>query len=282
MKQFLSKVKDLSKKAVEIKAAMQLVPPKVAEIREAVAATAGQLQQLRVDVQSSVVNLKANSEDHLSRAMQEINSSLDVFLEAGFELSGMDLEISPVQRLFVHFNRLEEVHPSRLRAVIANVQHRKTTQAILTSMLQGQEMADTVQLSELTKFDFRELIVSMGPIPSVRICWRPEETAEAEKVAQPAKTIPTSAPAAQTTQPAAPQSAFTQTSYFEKRTSQSLSLPAATTSATPPAEAFAPQPQPSRVRLPAAESSAAETTSTTTGSKQDPLARFKKMPDLSK
>jgi len=279
MKQFISKVKDLSQKAAEIKAAMQQVPPKVAEIREAVASTAGQLQQLRMDVQSTVANLKADSEQHLSQAMQEINSSLDVFLEAGFELGGMDLEISPVQRLLVHLNRLEEAHPSKLRSLITANQHRKITQALLTSILQAQEMADTVQLGELTKFDYSELIVSIGPIPSVRICWRSEE---AEEVAQPAKTIPAPAPAAPTAQPAAPQSAFTQSSYFEKRTSQSLPLPAATTAATPPVAAFAPQPQPIRVPLPVTESPAPETTSTTTASKQDPLARFKKMPDLSK
>src|SRR5688572_31944813 len=109
MKQFISNIKNLSQKAAEIKAAMQQVPPKVAEIREAVASTAGQLQQLRMDVQSTVTNLKADNEHHLSQAMQEINSNLDVFVEAGFELGGMDLELSPVQRLLVHLNRLEEV-----------------------------------------------------------------------------------------------------------------------------------------------------------------------------
>src|SRR5688572_11346535 len=125
MKQFISNIKNLSQKAAEIKAAMQQVPPKVAEIREAVASTAGQLQQLRMDVQSTVTNLKADNEQHLSQAMQEINSNVDVFVEAGFELGGMDLEISPVQRLLVHLNRLEEVHPSALRALISTNQQRR-------------------------------------------------------------------------------------------------------------------------------------------------------------
>jgi hypothetical protein len=278
MKQFISNIKNLSKKAAEIKAAMQQVPPKVAEIREAVTSTAGQLQQLRVDVQSTVTNLKADNEHHISQAMQEINSSLDVFIEAGFELAGMDLEISPVQRLLVHMKRLEEVHPSALRSLISANQHRRTTHALLTSMLQAQEMADTVQLSELTECVYRELIVSIGPIPSVRICWRPEETAEAEEVAQPAKTIPAPATVAQTTQPAMPPSMFAQSSYFEKRTPQPPPPPAATMAATPPMAAFARLPQPIRVPLPVVESPASETTSIAT----DPLARFKKMPDLSK
>lgn len=280
MKQFVSKVKNLSQKAAEIKAAIQQVPPKVAEIREAVAATAGQLQQLRVDVQSSVMDLKADNEHRISHAMQEINGSLDVFMEAGFELGGMDLEISPVQRLLVHLYRLEEVHPSKLRSIIAANQHRKTIQAILTSMLQAQEMADTMQLSEMTQFSYSELIVSIGPIPSVRICWRPEEAAEVEESARPATTIPVPPPIPQAA-PAAPQSAFTQSSYFEKRPAQSLPLPVPTTATTPSLAAFAPQP----VRVPAAadESVEPEAISPVVELKQeDPLARFKKMPDLSK
>lgn len=283
MKQFVSKVKNLSQKAAEIKAAIQQVPPKVAEIREAVAATAGQLQQLRVDVQSSVTDLKADNEHRISQAMQEINGSLDVFMEAGFELGGMDLEISPVQRLLVHLHRLEEVHPSKLRSIITANHHRKTIQAMLTAMLQAQEMADTMQLSDMTQFSYSELIVSLGPIPSVRICWRPEEAAEVEEAARPATTIPVPPPITQTAPvaPTLPQSAFTQSSYFEKRPAQSLPLHVPTTATTPPLAAFAPQPV--RVPSPAVESAEPEAISPAVELKQeDPLARFKKMPDLSK
>jgi hypothetical protein len=253
---------------------MQQVPPKVAEIREAVAATAGQLQQLRVDVQSSVANLKADSEDHLSHAMQEINGSLDVFLEAGFELGGMDLEISPVQRLLVHLYRLQEVHPSKLRAIIATLQNRKTTQAILTAMLQAQEMADTVQLSELTKFDYRELIVSIGPIPSVRICWSPEQAAEAQAVAPPDKTIPVPPPIASPIP--ATQSVFGQGSFFEKRTLQPAPVAAPATAVTPVIK-ISPV-----VSTPAEESHVTKAAHASPAEEHDPLARFKKMPDLFK
>ena len=71
MKQFISRVKNLSQKAAEIKAAMQQVPPKMAEIREMVTATTGQLQQLKSEIQYSVADLKADSEHHLSEALQE-------------------------------------------------------------------------------------------------------------------------------------------------------------------------------------------------------------------
>jgi chromosome segregation ATPase len=168
MKRFISKVQNLSQKAAEIKAAMQQVPPKVAEIREAVAATTGQLQQLKSEIHYSVADLKADNEDRLSEAMQEINASAAVFVQAGFILSGVDLEISPVQRMLVHLTKAEDVHASMLRSLVSANQHRRTTHAILSSLLQANQMADTVELGDLV---YDEVIVGVGPIPSVRLRW---------------------------------------------------------------------------------------------------------------
>jgi hypothetical protein len=273
MKQFFSKVKNLSQKAAELKAAMQQLPPKVAEVRQTIAATAGQLQQLRVDVQSTVADLKADNEQRISQAMLEINASLDVFLEAGFELSGVDLEISPVERLLIHLSKREDVHPSAIRSLISANQHRKTTHALLTALLQAHEMAETVELPEL---DYTELIVGIGPIPSVRICWRVEEAPEAHAVPTTAQTLqvppPIAAPAPATL------SAFGQSSFFEKLSSQPAPVAAKTT-----APIAAATKSPVAEAEPAEESRETETThGLPPAEKQDPLARFKKMPDLSK
>jgi hypothetical protein len=273
MKQFVSKVRNLSQKAAEIKAAMQQLPPKVAEVREAVAATAGQLQQLRMDVQSTVTGLQADSEQRLSQAMQEIHGSLDVFLEAGFELGGMDLELSPVQRLLVHLNKLEDVHPSIIRSLISANQHRKTTHALLTSLLQAQEMAATV---DLTNLNFTQLIVSIGPIPSVRICWRGEEAAEAKPAAEAVQTISVPPPVGASAP--APHTVFGQSSFFEKRSPQTSPTTAQTTAVTASAIKISPPPVTSAE---ASEVTEAAHASSPAG-KPDPLARFKKMPDLSK
>jgi hypothetical protein len=263
MKQFISNIKNLSQKATEIKAAIQQVPPKVAEIREAVAATTGQLQQLKSEIHYSVADLKADKEDHLSEALQEINSSADVFAKAGFLLSGVDLEISPVQRMLVHLAKVEDVHASVLRSLLQANQHRRTTRAILSSLLQAKQMAETVEFSDL---DYNEVVVGIGPIPSVRLCWRPAE-AKATASAQ-AAAIPMPSPMAGP--PAAPQSVFGQSSFFEKRPPP------------PPAAAEVSSPtvgsQPIVVSSPAATAVAPEATD----QNPDPLARFKRMPDLAK
>lgn len=264
MKQFISKVKNLSQKAAEIKAAMQQLPPKVAEVREAVAATTGQLQQLKSEIHYSVADLKADNEDRLSEALQEINTSADVFAKAGFLLRGMDLEISPVQRMLVHLNRVETVHASVLRSLASANQHRRATHAILSALLQANQMAETVELGDLI---YDEVIVGIGPIPSVRLCWRSEEVAAATVVPS-AATMPLSVAAT----PATSQSAFGQSSFFERRTPQPT--PMAASGAVPVVAASQPSPA---LAVPAEEIPHADSSS-----KTDPLARFKKMPDFTK
>lgn len=277
MKQFISKAKNLSQKAAEIKAAMQQLPPKVAEIREAVASTTGQLQQLRTEIQSSVTALKADNETRLSQVLQEINASLEVFLEAGYELSGVDMEISPVQRLMVHLRRLDDVHPSILRSLVSANPHRVTTNAILEALLQARQVTDKVQL---TRLNYSGLVVHVGPIPSVRLCWRAEEEAETEATEQPA--VAATAPA---TSPSP--SAFGESSFFERRMAQ-------TPASEPTVAEAAPPPPATRTRITLPTPSVAATTKTPLTPEvkpavspsarwtQDALARFKKMPDLSK
>jgi hypothetical protein len=267
MKQFISKVKNLSQKAVELKTAMQQLPPKVAEVREAVAATTGQLQQLKSEIQYSVADLKADDETRLTAALQEIDAAAEVFEKAGFILSGVDLEISPVQRMLVHLEKVEDVHTSILRSLQTANQHRKTTHAILSSLLQAKQMAETVTLTDLT---YAEVAVGVGPVPSVRLCWRAEELHAAKVTHPPAIPVTSSASPSST----APQSAFAQTSFFEKRTQP--------TPAAAPQLVAASVVQPITVHAPTAEAHKPEPTHEVTEARQDPLARFKKMPDLTK
>ena len=261
MKQFISNIKNLSQKAAEIKAAMQQVPPKVAEIREAVTATAGQLQQLKSEIQYSVADLKADQEDHLSEALQEINNSKEVFEKAGFVLDGVDLELSPVQRLLVHLLRVEDVHTSVLRSLVQSNQHRRTTRAVLSSLLQAKQMADTVEVGGLI---YNEVVVGIGPIPSVRLCWRSEQP-------EPAAVVHTAAPAISVTPAPAPApSPFGASSFFERREAKPAPV-AQPLTATVQSAPVIEQTSVTKVE-PVTETAVAS----------DPLARFKKMPDLAR
>jgi hypothetical protein len=265
MKQFMSKVRDLSQKAAEIKAAMQQVPPKVAEIREAVSATAGQLQQLKSQIEYSVADLRTNDENDLSAVLQEIGGSEEVLLKAGFALDGVDIELSPVQRLLVHLSKLEDEPAAVLRSLASSNQHRRSLHAILSALLQAQQMAETVELENLT---YCEVIIGVGPIPSVRLSWRPE--AVPVPVATALASAATPAPAAAPTV----QPAFGPGSFFEKRSATTEAAPAVVS--TMPAETV------SSIASHAATAVAAGApVEPATEVSTDPLARFKKMPNLS-
>jgi hypothetical protein len=277
MKNFVSRVKSFSQKAAELKAAIQQLPPKIVEAREAVTATTGQLHELKSQIQYSVSGLTKDDATGLSEALQEINASADIFEKAGYVLSRVDVELSPMQRLVVHLARVEEMSASTIRSLADHNKNRKTTHSILSSLLQAQQMANTVELDHMT---YSELIVSVGPVPSVRLCWHADEEVEhehghghhhAQAIPQPPP-LPSS-PATAT----APQSYFAQSSFFEKRPEQRPAPATYTTSEVPsPGVAqqhSAPVTEPAQPHHDEHVAPAA---------KEDPLARFKKMPNLTK
>ena len=264
MKKFVHKVQEIGNKAAQIKAAIESVPPRVAEVREAVAATAGQFQQLRSEVQSNVTNLRADSEEKLIETLKEIDASAGAFREAGYELYDVEMELGIPQRLIVHLEKFEDVAFHRLRSVAAANESKTATHAILSALLKAEEMAERVNLTNLT---YHKLMVYVGPLPVVRLCWC-SQTSEATPA--PAG-LPTPSPAAA----AAPSSSgftssmFGSGSFFEKRSpAVSTTIPSGEGAST--ASAITPS-------LAASGATAEQTTE-----QQDPLARFKKMPNLSK
>lgn len=263
MKNFINKVQDLGKKAAEIKQAIQSAPAKAAEVREALTMTAGELHQLRVDVQANLNGLRATGEDSLLKAMREINDNTYTFEEAGYELTGMDLDLNLNQRLAVSFRRFEDVPHIKLRSLVTK-ETRDTVKSILSGLLKAEEYAANV---EFTHLNYDGVIVHIGAIPLIRMCWRNDTLLQGQTIAPTPETLPT-APL-----PSAP----AVSSFFEQR--------------------FVPSPAPanSAVAQPAIVSG---NVNSPTASQRDSnpevkvvpvspwtadaLSRFKKMPDLSK
>ncbi|HKX62453.1 MAG TPA: hypothetical protein VJS65_11420 [Verrucomicrobiae bacterium] len=269
MKKFIHKIQDLGQKAAHLKQVVDAAPAKAAQIRESMLMTAGQLQQLRHDVQSTATGLRADNDDRLAQALREIDGSAETFLEAGYELTGVDLEASPTQRLIVHLEKLESVSESTLRTLLSANSGRQTVYALLAALAKADALSEKVTLSNLS---YRELIVHVGSTPTIRLCWRTEaheEDATAAHVAPHAAAhTPGIAPTAAAVVPP-PLPAFSQSSYFEHRTTP--------TPPTPPAPQSAPEVSTVSSSMPAPEAAPA-------GShwNQSALERFKKMPDVSK
>jgi hypothetical protein len=109
-------------------------------------------------------------------------------------------------------------------------------------------------------------VVGIGPIPSVRLCWRSEQ-AQPAPVIQTVPSIPVPAPLA-TSAPASPPSPFAASSFFERREAKPASIvqPVSATIQTAPV-------------IEQTVVAKAEPV-TEAAVSNDPLARFKKMPDL--
>lgn len=282
MNKALSRLKQLSQRAAELQAAIQRVPPKVAEVRETVAATTGQLMQLKGEFRQSVAGLRTESETGLSQAVQEINQSAEIFAQAGYLISGVDLELSPAQRVLVRLAKADEVPLAEISSLAAANRGRRTTHAILIALIQAEQMADSIRLPGL---EYHDLVVGVGMMPSVRMGWRDASVSQDALVsALKTATAPATpaTPAGSGTPMPAASSMFGAGSFFERRTAEPAPAATAPKPAAEPAAAettpvVAPTSKPSVLSpAPTAPKPAAP------GEHQDPLARFKRMPDLTR
>jgi hypothetical protein len=286
MKKFIHKIQDLSQKAAHLKQALEAAPGQAAQLRESVLMTAGQLQQLRQDVQSNVTGLRADNDARLAQALREIHDSARTFLEAGYALTGVDMDLSPVQRLIVHLEKLETISETTMRSLLSLNSSRPTVYAILASMAKADAVSEKMHVPHLA---YRKLVVHVGPTPSVRLCWRSDEVVEVveHEHAAPATAaaVRTPPPIPVTSTPAAAPSAFVQSSYFEQRSIGAIprSAPPATTvpeavvipPALGPASTGSSSPSYSRYGQPHEAPAGGDW-------KSSALDRFKKMPDGSK
>jgi hypothetical protein len=267
MRKFIQRVQDLSQKAAHLKQVVEAAPAQAAQLRDTVLMTAGQLQQMRQDVQSSVMGLRTDNEARLAQALQDINDHAGVFSDAGYELTGVDMELSPMHRLIVHLEKTGTADESAIRQLLAENSGNQTVYALLEALAKADAMSERVQLSHL---HYCGLIIHVGPTPSVRLCWAAEEIestgAPAAAPALEPALIPPPIPAE-----------FSQSSFFEPRSPAptariaSEPAPSAATSATP---------------APPAPSPVAKTAGLAAPSggdwKASALERFKRMPDVSK
>ena len=249
----ITRAQELGKKAAELSKAVHALPGKAAEIREAVTMTGGELKQLRTDVQTSLHALRADSEDRLLGAMRDINDHAQVFEEAGYDLSGIELDLVPTQRLSVRLDRFEEVPHATLRSLLSR-QTTDTMRSMLNGIIKAEETAANVELSHLT---YSGLIIHVGAIPMIRLCWRDAAAAPAP-AANPAIPAAAAFPASAPPAPA---------SMFDLRP-----LPSGTVRIESKPAPVVPEAG-SAVQAPALSGG---------GWSQDALARFKKMPGVSK
>ena len=262
MKKFITKVQDVRQKAAQIASVIESAPARAAELREAVLATAGQMHQMRRTVQDAATGWVAHDEGRLIAALHEIDERAETFRAAGYKLENVEMELAVPQRLIVHLEKVADVSFSTLRSLADANRDHPTTHAILSALLKAEDMSDKVALRNLS---YHQLTVYMGPVPTVRLCWCAPDTSVPPPIPVTPAVIATTVPAGISFG-----TLLGQSSFFEARPAVTPRIvvtptnPEAAVIASPTSGAHAPSVAPAST------------------AKEDPLARFKKMPDLSR
>lgn len=268
MKKFRKRYEDLRSKAEQFKQVLEAAPAKAAELRQVITRTVDEFQQLKDDFR---IGSAAFPE-----VLQQIAARSDALDGTGYSLNRVEMEMGVNARLIVHLNRDEETSAQTLEALRQQNQDNVVMRSLIAALIKAEEVAARVNLPGMT---YRALAVEVGMIPCVRLAWWSDALYAEEEAVQPpplpaASTAPAPAPQQQ---PAT--SFFGEGSFFERR--------------PPPAPAPAAEAKTSAEPAPGVPSSApaatsgeaakpAEPAASTGDWRQDALARFKKMPDLSR
>lgn len=293
MKKFFDKIQDLGQKAGQFRSVLESAPDKAARLRDAVMMTAGQLTTMRKDVQATMAGLRAEDEHRLTSAMNDVHEGLDQIRAAGYELVGVEMELDPVQRLILLLEKFEDVSAHELQHLLTANAHRKTLHGVLASLIKAEEFADQFDVGEL---EYRQLRVSVGPIPSVRLVWKEERRVTPPPLITPppVQVEPIEAEPTKPVETGGSGSPFfgTQT-YFEPRAKDEPPVTAGRTETAPPEApntAVTPAVTLAAPSPPVSPLVSSEHSSIEVESKPEPepgaawrssaLDRFKKMPDL--
>ncbi len=272
----LSTIQNLGDRVIRLREAIHAAPQRAARVREAVVVTADQLRQVRSEVQAGISELRADGEGRVVGAMREIGDNEGVLLEAGFALTGMDMELGSGSRLIVHMEKIADIGIERLRKLAEAHPDRAILRGLLNALLQAEQLAARVQVPNL---EYRTLSVFMGPAPSMRVGWRLVDSPEPEA---PRGDLPprlgTQAAASETGSAAGEASTakLGPIGTLFERPFVIGSAGTATPAATPPAthaHAASPRPEPESALNPGK-------TGSTGDWRKDALDRFKRMPDL--
>ncbi|MFN0068264.1 MAG: hypothetical protein ACKVYV_11570 [Limisphaerales bacterium] len=256
MEKLLRKIQEIGQQAAKVQQAVKAAPGKAAELRQSVAGVVGQAIQIHADLRTALGRLKQGGEDTLVEALRELDEGAEIFARAGWRLDGVDLDLGLMPRLLIRVGRAEEVAESGFESALGEAEGRPTVQAVLQALHAADKITAGPRLQHLEP---GEVTVHVGPEPVVRVGWRRPA---------PARATDRTAPGAEPAPAAAPTSLFGSGSYFERRSGP----PEAARAVTPPTAAPAIVPQ---VTAKAAPAPADE-------DRHDPLARFKKMPDLTR
>ena len=189
---------------------------KAEEIRAMIEEGAETIRDIRADVEGTVENLKADSEEKMMESLEKIQDSERVFKEAGYLLSAIELEMGFNPKVVAVLKRESEIGSRKKERLLKQHEDNKVLSTVLTSLFKAEALEDKVHLRRLT---FSEVHIEMGLVPAVHVLWEDK----AASGISTASTLPIE-------ESPSSRSSFTSNSSFTSSRSSFVSQPSAFTS----------------------------------------------------
>ena len=141
---------------------------KAEKIRTTIEEGTTTLRELRSEVEGTVNQLKADSEEKLMDTVTEIQESVDVFEEAGYELVGLRLEMGFNPKVVPKIKRVLEISDRNFEKLIKEYEDREVVSALLRSIRKVEQLEDKVKIPNL---EYDTVEIEVGVVPAVHITW---------------------------------------------------------------------------------------------------------------
>jgi len=152
-----------------LKSRVEHYKTKAEEIRAMVEEGAETIREIRSDVESTVDDLKADSEEKMMESLENIQDAERVFKEAGYQLHAVKLEMGFNPKVVSVLRRESEISASKQERLLKQHADNKLLSTMLKSLFKAEALEDKVHLRRLT---FHEVHIEVGVVPAVHVLWQ--------------------------------------------------------------------------------------------------------------
>jgi|TARA_B100000959_G_scaffold287015_1_gene368651 hypothetical protein len=141
---------------------------KAEEIQALIQEGADTIRDIRSDVESTVEDLKTDSEEKMMESLERIQDSERVFKEAGYLLHAVELEMGFNPKVVAVLKRESQISDRKKDRLLKQHEDDKIIKMILTSIFKAESLEDKVHLRRLS---FSEVHLEMGLVPAIHVLW---------------------------------------------------------------------------------------------------------------
>jgi len=177
MRSLFKKSKSLLKHSARARELIRQMPGTAAEIQGLVAQATSTIQQLRLDAGTLMGDLKVENDDRFGEILRDVTAAQEALLAAGYTLRGASINLGSLPaewsagkptaefgRLTIHLERSGE---SLLSAAVSP-SPSKTLQAVFHAIGRAHVLSENMAGFGLV---LAELFITIGPLPSIKIVW---------------------------------------------------------------------------------------------------------------